>query len=62
MEGDYAGISAFANVPAEEAERHALMLAVGVLVPLTYGRLGKAWQHASKLKELAMYGFTHYCQ
>ncbi|KAL1986422.1 hypothetical protein VTN96DRAFT_6342 [Rasamsonia emersonii] len=49
----YAGISAFVNQPAEEAERNALMLAVGVLVPLSYGRLGKSWRHAAGLKELA---------
>ncbi|PGH07182.1 hypothetical protein GX51_01969 [Blastomyces parvus] len=49
----YAGISAFVNHPAAESQRNALMLAVGVLVPLSYGRLGKAWRHAAKLKELA---------
>ncbi|KAL1963651.1 hypothetical protein VTN77DRAFT_7972 [Rasamsonia byssochlamydoides] len=49
----YAGISAFVNQPAAEAERNALMLAVGVLVPLSFGRLGKSWRHAAGLKELA---------
>ncbi|OAX85077.1 hypothetical protein ACJ72_00549 [Emergomyces africanus] len=49
----YAGISAFVNHPAAESQRNALMMAVGVLVPLSYGRLGKAWRHAAKLKELA---------
>ncbi|KAE8150864.1 hypothetical protein BDV25DRAFT_153571 [Aspergillus avenaceus] len=49
----YAGISAFVNQPAEEAERNAKMFAVGVLVPLSSGRLGKSWRHAPKLKELA---------
>ncbi|KAL5364948.1 hypothetical protein BJX96DRAFT_168702 [Aspergillus floccosus] len=49
----YAGISAFVNHPAEEAERNAKMFAIGVLVPLTSGRLGKSWRHAPKLKELA---------
>ena len=29
------------------------MLAVGALVPLSYGRLGKSWKHAVGLKELA---------
>ncbi|KAM0799679.1 hypothetical protein BDR22DRAFT_310702 [Usnea florida] len=29
------------------------MLAVGALVPLSYGRLGKSWKHALGLKELA---------
>lgn len=50
---DYAGISAFLNVSAEEADRNALMLAVGALVPLSYGRLGKSWKHALGLKALA---------
>ncbi|KAF3398316.1 Protein LCHN [Penicillium rolfsii] len=48
----YAGISAFLNQPAEEAERNAKMFAIGVLVPLSSGRLGKSWRHAPKLKEL----------
>ncbi|KAJ5648966.1 uncharacterized protein N7484_002689 [Penicillium longicatenatum] len=50
----YAGISAFLNRPAAEAERNARMFAIGVLVPLSFGRLGKSWRHAPKLKELAM--------
>ncbi|CAG7951871.1 unnamed protein product [Penicillium salamii] len=48
----YAGISAFLNYPAAEAERNAKMFAIGVLVPLSTGRLGKSWRHAPKLKEL----------
>ncbi|KAJ5167422.1 uncharacterized protein N7482_006203 [Penicillium canariense] len=49
---EYAGISAFLNQPAEEAERNAKMFAIGVLVPLSSGRLGKSWRHAPRLKEL----------
>lgn len=49
----YAGLSAFANGPAEEAERNAHLVAVGVLVPLSYGRLGRSWLHANSLRELA---------
>jgi hypothetical protein len=49
----YAGISSFINQPADEAERNAQMFAVGVLVPLSFGRLGKSWRHAPRLKELA---------
>ncbi|RYO96522.1 hypothetical protein DL763_003141 [Monosporascus cannonballus] len=50
----YAGLSAFVNAPVEDSEaRNARMLAVGVLVPLSYGRLGRAWKHAEALKELA---------
>ncbi|KAJ5948273.1 hypothetical protein N7466_001288 [Penicillium verhagenii] len=50
----HAGISAFLNRPAAEAERNARMFAIGVLVPLSSGRLGKSWRHAPKLKELAL--------
>ncbi|RYP59641.1 hypothetical protein DL771_010813 [Monosporascus sp. 5C6A] len=49
----YAGLSAFVNAQVEDSEvRNARMLAVGVLVPLSYGRLGRAWKHAEGLKEL----------
>ncbi|KAI0542233.1 hypothetical protein GGR58DRAFT_453197 [Xylaria digitata] len=50
----YAGLSAFVNAPVEDtAARNARMLAVGVLVPLSYGRLGRAWKHAESLKAIA---------
>lgn len=53
-EDGYAGLSAFINAPTDDEEaRHARMIAVGVLVPLSYGRLGKAWRHAEGLKEMA---------
>jgi hydrogenase/urease accessory protein HupE len=54
----YAGISAFLNHPAAEAERNAKMFAIGVLVPLSTGRLGKSWRHAPKLKELTQFVFV----
>jgi hypothetical protein len=50
---EYAGISAFVNRSAEHWDRNALMLAVGALVPLENGRLGRSWKHAEKLRELA---------
>lgn len=53
---EYAGISAFVNVPGNESQRNAQMLAVGALLPLSYGRLGKSWLHAEGLQELAKYG------
>lgn len=53
VQAPYAGISAFIKVPAAEAERNALMLSVGILVPLSYGRLGRSWRHAENLKNLA---------
>ncbi|KAM0338864.1 hypothetical protein ACHAPU_011181 [Fusarium lateritium] len=50
----HAGLSAFINMPCDEEEaRNARMIAVGVLVPLSYGRLGRAWRHAEGLKEMA---------
>ncbi|KIL84242.1 hypothetical protein FAVG1_12479 [Fusarium avenaceum] len=50
----HAGLSAFVNTPCDEEEaRNARMFAVGVLVPLSYGRLGRAWRHAEGLKEMA---------
>ncbi|KAL2015605.1 hypothetical protein VTK56DRAFT_5184 [Thermocarpiscus australiensis] len=52
--GSHAGLSAFVNTPTDEEEtRHARMIAVGVLVPLSYGRLGRAWRHAGRLKGIA---------
>lgn len=50
----HAGLSAFVNIPTEDDNaRNARMIAVGVLVPLSYGRLGRAWRHAQGLKDLA---------
>ncbi|KAJ9664089.1 hypothetical protein H2201_005329 [Coniosporium apollinis] len=49
----YAGLSAFVNRPAAESERNAHLIAVGILVPLSYGRLGRSWLHAQNLQELA---------
>lgn len=50
---NYAGLSAFINAPAAEESRNARMIAVGIMVPLSFGRLGKSWKHADKLKEMA---------
>lgn len=58
VHGEHAGLSAFANAPAGAESRHARMIAVGVLVPLSYGRLGRAWKHADRLKELARYALA----
>ncbi|PKS10275.1 hypothetical protein jhhlp_002026 [Lomentospora prolificans] len=53
-EAGHAGVSAFINMPCEEEEaRHARMIAVGILVPLSFGRLGRAWRHAEMLKDMA---------
>ncbi|KAF8473439.1 hypothetical protein BDZ91DRAFT_775063 [Kalaharituber pfeilii] len=53
VHGSYAGVSAFINQPAAEEERNAMMFSVGILVPLSHGRLGRSWRHAENLKELA---------
>ncbi|KAF2461745.1 hypothetical protein BDY21DRAFT_329517 [Lineolata rhizophorae] len=45
----YAGLSAFRSASAPDAERGAHLVAVGVLVPLSHGRLGRSWLHASEL-------------
>ena len=62
---EYAGISAFINQPDGQSDRAAQMLAVGVLVPLEHGRMGRSWRHAESLKELARYapwtGFQETC-
>lgn len=50
---NHAGLSAFVNSPAGEESRNARMIAVGVMVPLSYGRLGRSWKHAKQLKEMA---------
>ncbi|CAH0033388.1 unnamed protein product [Clonostachys rhizophaga] len=53
-DGAHAGLSAFINTPCDEEDaRNARMIAVGVLVPLSFGRLGRAWRHAQGLKDLA---------
>jgi len=50
---EYAGLSAFINKPDQQSDRSARMLAVGVIVPLEHGRIGRSWRHAVVLKELA---------
>lgn len=59
MQDHYAGISAYINQPDETTERNANMLAVGVLIPLEHGRVGKAWLHGEGLEALARYDCTH---
>ncbi|OBT77122.1 hypothetical protein VF21_05090 [Pseudogymnoascus sp. 05NY08] len=53
VHGKHAGLSAFISTEASEESRNARMIAVGVLVPLSYGRLGRSWMHAENLKQLA---------
>ncbi|KIW04889.1 uncharacterized protein PV09_04064 [Verruconis gallopava] len=49
----WAGVSAFRNAEAEQGERGARFIAVGALVRLGDGRLGRAWEHAGPLTDLA---------
>ena len=53
IHNNYAGVSAFVQGDADEAHRNASFVAVGALVPLSYGRLGKSWEHARDLRRLA---------
>ena len=50
---DYAGVSAYLNKPDVASERNASMLAVGCLVKMDGGRMGRSWLHAGGLRELA---------
>lgn len=53
LHDSYVGLSAFSNVPADEASRNALMLAVGILLPIGEGRMGKSWTYAEHLRTLS---------
>ncbi|KAF2120313.1 hypothetical protein BDV96DRAFT_595865 [Lophiotrema nucula] len=49
----YAGLSAFASGAGSAEQRNANFVAVGILVPLSYGRLGRSWLHAPRLQKIA---------
>jgi hypothetical protein len=53
IHGTYAGVSAFVQEEADKEHRNASFVAVGALIPLSYGRLGKSWEHAEDLRRLA---------
>jgi hypothetical protein len=53
IHGVYAGVSAFVQEEADEEHRNASFVAVGALVPLSHGRLGKSWLHVEALRSLA---------
>ena len=53
IHGAYAGVSAFVQEEADKEHRNASFVAVGALVPLSYGRLGKSWIHVDALRSLA---------
>lgn len=49
----YVGVSAFVQEEADAKQRNANFVAVGALVPLRYGQLGRSWAHAEELRTLA---------
>ena len=53
VHGNAAGISIFAQDEADAKQRNANFVAVGALVPLSYGRLGKSWVFGEELRILA---------
>jgi len=55
----FAGISAFQKAKASVSERNASFVAVGALVRLQDGRLGRAWEHAAQLRTLAQKIIVH---
>ncbi|KAK5128753.1 hypothetical protein LTR85_000086 [Meristemomyces frigidus] len=53
IQGQHAGVSAFAQEVADARHRNASFVAVGALVPLDHGKLGRSWLHAAELRRLA---------
>lgn len=49
----YAGLSAFSKADAGAEDRNAQFVSVGILVSRAYGRLGRSWLLANKLRQLA---------
>jgi hypothetical protein len=49
----YAGLSAFAKGEASAEDRNANFVSVGILVSRAYGRLGRSWLLADRLRKLA---------
>lgn len=53
VHSDCAGVSAFVRGEADASHRNADFAAVGALVPLSYGRVGRGWVLAPELRRLA---------
>jgi hypothetical protein len=49
----YAGVSAFSKGKASSEARNAAFVAVGGLMPLKDGRLGRAWLHSDSLAKMS---------
>lgn len=52
-QGTCAGVSAFVQGEADAQHRNASFAAVGALIPLSYGRIGRAWVLAPGLRRLS---------
>ncbi|KAF2641787.1 hypothetical protein P280DRAFT_397701 [Massarina eburnea CBS 473.64] len=53
VHGDYAGLGAYVKASASAEERNAEFVSVGILVSRAYGRLGRSWLLAPRLRSLA---------
>lgn len=53
VHGEHVGVSAFLQEEGDTSQRNARFVSVGLLVPLSYGRLGRSWLHAQTLRALA---------
>ena len=53
VQGACAGVSVFVHEEADAQHRNANFAAVGTLVPLSYGRIGRGWVLAPELRRLA---------
>ncbi|KAM3423464.1 hypothetical protein BST61_g894 [Cercospora zeina] len=53
LHGDHAGVTAFVQEEADARQRNANFVAVGALISLNHGQLGRSWTHAEELRELA---------
>ncbi|PPJ55035.1 hypothetical protein CBER1_01458 [Cercospora berteroae] len=53
IQGDHAGVTAFAQEEADARQRNASFVAVGALISLSHGQLGRSWTHAEELRRLA---------
>ncbi|WPH03504.1 Hypothetical protein R9X50_00638400 [Acrodontium crateriforme] len=56
----HAGVSAFVKGDADASARNASFVAVGALVPLSNGRMGRAWLHAQDLRRLGEQVVTNF--
>ncbi|KAF2213055.1 hypothetical protein CERZMDRAFT_6300, partial [Cercospora zeae-maydis SCOH1-5] len=53
LHGGHAGVTAFVQEEADARQRNANFVAVGALISLNHGQLGRSWTHAEELRGLA---------